>query len=96
MFGNDIRKDDEENFEREKKYAEMYKNFCKHLLEELNEEYERVESDIMINRDGGSYHILKSWNRKIVEIAKPIRDVYKSMNEFLAFCDDEFLRKKYI
>ena len=96
MFKNEIRESDEKNFEQQKKYAEMYKNFCKHLLEELNDEYLRVESDMMFSKDNVSYHTLEIWNKKIVDMSKPIREVYKSMSDFLVFADDEFLRKKYI
>ena len=95
MFGYTIREGDEEIIEKQKEYAEMYKNFCKHLLNDLNDEYLRVESAMMTGCDVSNI-VLRYWKRQIINMAEPIRKVYKCMNEYLIFSDDEFLGRKYI
>ena len=85
-----------ESLKRERKYAKMYKNFCKHLLEELRDEHLRNENELKAIGGDLSYITLRKWSKDIVTMAETVRGVYKNMNEYLVYRDDEFLGRKHI
>ena len=87
---------DEEKFKRQREHAEMYKNFCKHLLEELNEEYLRNEGETELNRGTLTENTCGSWKRNLFEMGNEIRKIYKKMNDYLLSYDDEFLGTGFV